>query len=103
MVAERVQRLTEADEIAGDQLRALVNKLVKRVLSIRTGLAPVDGAGLIVHTRAVERDGLAVALHRQLLKVSGKPFEILIVRQHGHGLRAEEVVVPYAEQPHERR
>ena len=47
MVAERVERLGEADEVAGDELRALVDELVEGVLAVRAGLAPEDGAGLV--------------------------------------------------------
>ena len=44
--AERVERLAEADEVAGDEPRALVDELVEGVLAVGAGLAPVDGAGL---------------------------------------------------------
>ncbi len=47
MVAERVQRLEESEEVARDQPRALMNQLVEAVLSIGAGLAPVDRAGLV--------------------------------------------------------
>ena len=52
---------------------------------------------------AVQRDVLAVALHRQLLQIGRKALEILLVRQHGDRLGAEEVVVPDAEQAHQHR
>ena len=42
---------------------------------------------------------LAVALHGQLLQIGGKAFQVLFVRQHSDGLRAEEVVVPDANRP----
>ena len=53
--------------------------------------------------RAVERDALAVRLHRQLLQVGGEAVQVLVVGQHGDGLGAEEVAVPDAEQAHQRR
>src|SRR2546429_6027924 len=37
---------------------------------------------------------LSVALHRQLLQISRKPLEVLLVRQHRNRLRAEEIGVP---------
>ena len=46
---------------------------------------------------------LAVALHRQLLQIGGEALQVLLVRQHGHGLGAEEVGVPDGQQPHEHR
>ena len=46
MAAERVEGLGEADEVAGDEARALVDELVEAVLAVGAGLAPVDGAGV---------------------------------------------------------
>ena len=46
---------------------------------------------------------LAVGLHRQLLQVGREPLEVLVVRQHGLGLRVEEVGVPDREQPQQHR
>jgi hypothetical protein len=103
MAAERIERLAEGDEVAGNHLRALVDELVERVLPVGTGLAPVDRTGLIVDGGAVEGDVLAVRLHRQLLEVSGEALEILLVGKHGDGLGAEELVVPERQQTHQRR
>ena len=44
--AERVERLRERDEVAGDEPGALMDQLVERVLAVGSGLAPVDRAGL---------------------------------------------------------
>ncbi len=46
---------------------------------------------------------LAVALHRQLLEVGREALEVLLIRQHGHRLRAEEVRVPDRQQAHQDR
>ena len=46
---------------------------------------------------------LAVALHRQLLQIGREALQVLVVRQHGDRLGAEEVGVPDAEQPHQHR
>src|SRR5579875_999875 len=46
MLAERVEGLEEADEVAGDEAGALVDELIEAVLAVGAGLAPVDGAGL---------------------------------------------------------
>ena len=103
MVAERVQRPAEADEVARDQFGSLVDELVERVLAVGAWLAPVDGSRLVVDDRAVQRDVLAVALHGQLLEIGREAFEVLVVRQDRNRLGAEEVVVPDGEQPHEHR
>ena len=67
VLAERVQRVHEADEVAGDQLRPLVDQLVEGVLAVGPRLAPVDRPGLVVDTLPLEGDVLAVGFHRELL------------------------------------
>src|SRR5262249_49172401 len=64
MPAQWVERFGEGDEIARDETGPLMNQLVERVLPIRPRLAPVDGSGLASDLGSVERDMLAVALHR---------------------------------------
>ena len=93
----------ERDEVARDEPRALVDQLIEGVLAVGARLAPVDRAGVVRDLVAVERHVLAVALHRQLLEVGGEALEVLLVRQHRDRLRAEEVGVPDAEQPHQHR
>ena len=101
MPAQRIEGVHEADEVAGDEPRALVDELVERVLAVGARLAPVDRARVVVDPRAVEGDVLAVRLHGQLLEVGGEALQVLLVGQHGHRLRAEEVVVPDGEETHE--
>src|SRR5437879_6831998 len=98
MPAERVERLAEGDEVAGDQQRSLVDELVEGVLAVSAWLAKVDRAGLVVDLATVERDVLAVALHRQLLQVGREALQVLFVRQHGLRLNVKEVGVPDGQQ-----
>jgi hypothetical protein len=44
---------------------------------------------------------LAIAFHGQLLQIGRKALEVLLVGQHSHRLRPEEVVVPDAQQRHQ--
>ena len=44
---ERVERLREADEVARDQPRALVDQLVEGVLAVGARLAPEDRPGVV--------------------------------------------------------
>src|SRR5262249_1137328 len=67
MIAQRGEALAESDEVARDELRALMDQLVERMLTVGAGLAPVDRAGLIRDSLAVSRDALATALHGELL------------------------------------
>ena len=46
LLAQRIERLRERDEVARDQPRPLMDQLVERVLTVRPRLAPVDRAGL---------------------------------------------------------
>ena len=98
VVGDGVVRLAEADEVAGDEVRALVDELVDGVLSVRAGLAPLDGAGGVRDGLAVLRDGLAVGLHVQLLQVGGQAAEVLVVGQDGVGLCVVAVRVEDAEE-----
>ncbi len=52
VVADRVERLAEADQVDRDQLRALVDQLVEAVLPVRARLTPVHRAGLVVDVSA---------------------------------------------------
>ena len=102
--AEVVVRPAEADEVAGDELRPLVDQLVVGVLSVGARLAPDDRAGLVAGdgpALAVHR--LAVALHVELLQVGREALQVLAVGQDRHRLGAEEVVVPEPEEPEEHR
>ena len=94
------ERARESDEVHGTR-PSLMQELVEAVLAVRPRLAPddrrrVDGDGV-----AVERDVLAVRLHHELLEVRGEPRQVLLVREHGMGLGAEEVAVPDAQETHE--
>ena len=86
--AERVERLAEGNEVTGNEPRSLVDQLIERVLAFGTRLAPVDRASIAGDPLALERDLLAVALHRQLLRVGGKGLEILLVGQDRNRLSA---------------
>ncbi len=99
--AKRIERLDERDEVTRDKPGPLMDQLIKRVLSVGSRLAPVDGPGRVVNLGPLKRHVFAVALHRQLLQVSGESLEILLVWQNRDGLCAEEVIVPYREKTHE--
>ena len=46
MAAQGVQRPAEGDEVARDEPRALMNQLVKRMLTVGSRLAPINGTGV---------------------------------------------------------
>src|SRR5438874_4178839 len=101
MTTYRRQRLAERDEIARNQSRALMDQLIKGVLSVGSRFTPEDGTRVVGDGFSIECHILAVALHGQLLEVGGEALEILFVREHRDGLRFEEVGVPNNQQRHE--
>ena len=102
--AQGIERLEEAEKIAGNQPRALVDQLIEGVLAVGARLAPIDGAGLVVVDHpAAERDPLAVALHRELLEVGREPREILVIGQHRDRVGPEKGRVPDGDEPLEHR
>src|SRR4029078_88321 len=103
MLAQGIERPGESDEIAGYEASALMDQLIERMLTVGSRLAPKNLPGIVVDTHAIERDVLAIALHGELLEIGGKPLQILVVRQHGDGLGAEEIIVPDADEPHQHR
>ena len=103
LLSKSVECLVKGDEVAGNETGALVNELVERMLTVGPRLTPVDRTGVVAERIALERDVLAVALHRQLLEICREPFQVLLVRQHRYRLRAKEVIVPDGEQPHQHR
>ncbi len=78
--AEGVERLAERDEVTRNEPGALMNQLVKGMLAVGSRLAPVDGTGIVGDLGPIERDVLAVALHRQLLQIGGEALQVLLVR-----------------------
>src|SRR4051812_48019161 len=71
MAAERIQWLGKADEVAWDELRALMDELIERVLAVGAGLAPIDWTRVGADRFACDRYALAVALHDELLQIRG--------------------------------
>src|SRR6516225_9770733 len=103
LLSKSVEGLVKADEVAWNETGALVNELVERMLTIGPGLTPIDRTRVVAKSITLKRDVLAVTFHRQLLEVCREPFQVLLVRQHRHGLRADKISVPDGEQPHQYR
>src|SRR5437879_4117093 len=101
--AKWIERLRKSDEVARDEPGPLMNQLVERVLAVGSRFAPVNWTRVVRYSLPVECHVLAVALHRQLLQVSGKPFQILLIGQYRHGLRSKEIAVPDRQKTHKHR
>mmetsp|Transcript_40401 Transcript_40401/g.72796 ORF Transcript_40401/g.72796 Transcript_40401/m.72796 type:complete len:592 (+) Transcript_40401:163-1938(+) len=86
------------EEIAGNDLRSLVDELVEGMLSVRSGLSPDDGPSLDIDPIAFFVDGLSITFHVGLLEVSRESMHVLIVRQDGQTLCLMEVIVPNTDQ-----
>ncbi len=103
MAAEGIKRQDKSDEVAGDELGPLMNDLVKRMLAIGTRLPPIDRPGLADNLIPIERDVLAIALHRQLLEIRREVLQVLLIRKDRYSLCIKKVVVPNAQEPHKYR
>src|ERR1700722_1656871 len=79
MTAYRIERLRKSNEVARDEPSALMDQLVKRMLTVGPRFAPINGAGLMRYLFSFESHVFAVALHRQLLQVCWKAFQVLFV------------------------
>src|SRR5258707_7363967 len=101
VAADWIQRFGKRNKVARNDPGTLMNQLVERMLPIGSWFSPVDRAGWPGHLSAFDGDVLSVAFHGQLLKISGKSFEVLLIGQNSNGFRAEKVVVPDGEQPHQ--
>src|SRR4030095_16855716 len=103
MPPERIEGAGERDEVTRDESRPLVDQLVEGMLSVGSRLSPVDRPGRVIDFAPCQRDVLAVALHRQLLEIRWEALQVLLVRQDGDRLGAEEVRVPNRQQTEEHR
>ena len=97
VLPEGIESLTESDEVCRDEASALMDQLVETVLPVSAGLSPEDRASVVVNVRSIEAYMFAVGFHRQLLKISGEPLEVLLVGQNCDCLGIEEVGVPEAQ------
>ena len=64
LMPQRIQRLFEGDKVTRYEPRSLMNQLVKLVLTVRTWLPPVNGAGCMRDLGSNKCDVFTVALHR---------------------------------------
>ena len=83
MLAHRVVRFDRRDEVGRDQLRSLVDKLVKRVLAIGARLAPDDGTGGIIDEFALRGSRPSRCSPYPLLEIGGEPVHVLVIGQNG--------------------
>src|SRR5664279_169161 len=80
-----------------------MNQLVEGMLSVCTRLPPVDWSGLNNHLSPIQSDVLSIALHRQLLKIGRKAFQVLFIRKNSNSLRIKKIVIPDTKKCHENR
>ena len=67
------------DEVRGDELGALVKKLVEGMLGVSGWLSENNStSGVFNEAVGGTRDGLSVGFHGQLLEIGGESVEILI-------------------------
>lgn len=78
VVVNWVVALGSQDEVGGNELCALVEKLVEGVLCVGGRLTKQNGASRVLDVVAAASNGLSVGLHGQLLEVGGEPVHVLI-------------------------
>ena len=98
VVLNRVMGFGGKDEVGRDQLRALVQQLVERVLGIGGWLSEENGTCRILDVLTRPCDGFTVRLHRQLLQISRETVQVLVKGRNEVRLRAEKVRVPHAQE-----
>lgn len=67
------------------------------MLAVCAGFAEQNRTGCIGDGLAVFGNAFAVGFHVGLLQIGGQAVQILVVRQNGIRFRAEEIMVPYAQ------
>ena len=82
------------EEFAWHDPSALMQKLVKGMLSVRARLAPHDRAGMSRQTSAVQSSRFAVRFHFQLLQICRQPQQALVVGKNGPGGVSAYLIVP---------
>ncbi len=99
VLAAPLMRRGGDEEVAGDDLGALVQQLEEGVLAVGAGLTPDDRPGRARHRLALQRHALAEALHVELLEMGGQPCEALVIGQDGVAGIGPDVAVQEAEGP----
>ena len=69
VVAQRVLRFTEADEVARDEFGSLMDELIEGMLAIGADLTPEHRACMKVDVLAIAIDKLTITFHVSLLQV----------------------------------
>lgn len=98
VVFYRIVALSSKNKVSGNELGSLVEQLVERVLCVGCWLAKEDRTSCILDVITVAGDGLAVRLHRELLKISWEPVQILVkARSSQHTISKKRDLLPYGE------
>jgi hypothetical protein len=79
MITDSIVTIYRRNKITGDHDSALVDQLVKRMLSVCARLAPDYRACQVVHSCPVSVDTLAITFHITLLKIGGKTVQVLVI------------------------
>src|SRR6516162_7592978 len=103
MRTDRIQGFSKANKVARNQASPLMDELIKGMLTVCSGLAPVNRPGLLRDDFAIECNVLSVAFHGQLLEIRREALEILFVQHDANGLGAKEIVVPDRQQTQDHR
>lgn len=95
--------LNWSKEISWNNLGALVNQLIKRMLAVSPWFSPDDGSSRVRDCLVGSRHVLAVGFHITLLEICSKAVHVLVIWKNSMRLRAEKVVVPDSKQAENNR
>src|SRR5690349_14618920 len=101
VIRQRIVADGRRNEIAWDDLRALMDQLIKSMLPIRSRLSPDHRAGGIRNRLVVAIHILSIALHIPLLEIRRKPVQVLIIWQNGFGTGTKKIGIPDAQHGHD--
>ena len=71
-----------SNKITRDMLRALMQQLIKSMLSVRANLAPKNRTRIIINVLTAMGDRLAVTFHLKLSQIARQIAQASIIRQY---------------------
>src|ERR1700751_1679267 len=103
MTSHGIQRFSKREKITWYETCSLMDKLTKRILTVRARFTPVYRAGRLSNLCPNKCDVFAITFHRQLLQVCRESAEVLLIRQKRDCLHSEEIYIPNCQKAHQDR
>jgi len=85
---------SRCNEITWDEFGALMDQLIKCMLSVCARFPPDDRAGLVRYSLPFSINIFTVTFHISLLEISSKAVQVLIIGEYSFRFCLEEIIVP---------